>query len=384
MKKSSPINIKRLFAVIKKEFITLFRDPMSLTVMLIMPVFMLILYGFAASLDVNHIPISILDKDKTVESRNFINRFVNNKYFTQVSSIYADSEIQKILDKGSAKVVLNIPHKFGQMIRAGKTASVQALIDGSDSTWAQSAVGYIQAIGVGFNQDLINLKVSKLGIPKAISSPINLIPRIWYNEDLRSMDFLIPGLIAVILMQISAILTSLTIISEKEQGTIESIIVSPIRKYELMLGKILPYVIILFVDMLLITGSGYFLFNVPVKGSFMLLLFCTFVFLCGAMALGLFISTTATSSQAAMQMASIITLLPALLLSGFQFPIENMPLILQGVSLFVPARYFIDISRAIYLKGVGLPCFWQDFVMMTILSIFFIMISIAKFKKRLD
>lgn len=381
---SKLINPKRLYAVIKKEFITLFRDPMSLTVMLIMPVFLLILYGFAASLDVTHIPLSILDKDKTVESRNFIDRFASNKYFKVVSYIYADNEIPVILDSGKAKVVLNIPHKFGQAIRGGKTAAVQALIDGSDSNWAQSATGYIQAIAIGFNQDLIKIKVNQMGIVKPVTSPINLIPRIWYNEDLRSMDFLIPGLIAVILMQVSAVLTSLTIIAEKEQGTIESIIVSPIRKYELMLGKILPYVILIFVDMFLITACGYFLFGVPVKGSYLLLLFCAFIFLTGTMAMGLFISTTATSSQAAMQMAAIVTLLPAMLLSGFSFPIENMPWALQGLSLLVPARYFIEILRDIYLKGVGLSCFWQSFTMMTLLSLSFIVLSIAKFKKRLD
>ncbi|MFA5098444.1 MAG: ABC transporter permease [Candidatus Margulisiibacteriota bacterium] len=381
---SKLINTKRLLAVIKKEFITLFRDPISLTVMLIMPVFMLILYGFAATLDVEHIPVSVLDRDKTVESRNFIDRFTQNKYFKLRSFLYSDREISDVLDRGKTKVVLSIPHKFGQAIRGGNTTTVQALIDGSDSSWAQSAMGYIQSIGAGFNQDLIRIKIAQLGIKKPVQSPVNVIPRIWYNEDLRSMDFLIPGLIAVILMQVSAVLTSLTIITEKEQGTIESIIVSPVKKYELILGKILPYVIMIFVDMFLITACGYFLFNVPVKGSYLLLLFCSFIFLTGTMALGLFISTTSTTSQAAIQMASITTLLPAILLSGFRFPIENMPYALQWVSLFVPARYFIDILRAIYLKGVGLFCFWQDFVLMTALSLFFIVLSIVKFKKRLD
>ncbi|OGC04968.1 hypothetical protein A2276_03330 [candidate division WOR-1 bacterium RIFOXYA12_FULL_43_27] len=382
--KSSNINPRRLFAVMKKEFISLFRDPMSLTIMIAMPILMLVLYGYAASLDVDHVPISILDRDKTTESRNFINRFINNKYFDLVSSLNSDREIQETLDSGKAKVVLNIPHKFGQAIRGGKTATVQALIDGSDSTWAQSASGYIQSIGTQFNSDLIQNKADQLGVVNPPPFPINLIPRIWYNQDLRSMNFFVPGLIAVVLMQVSSLLTSLTIISEKEQGTIESIIVSPIRKYELMLGKILPYVIIIFCDMFLITGCAYLLFNVPVKGSYLLLLFCSFIFLTGTMALGLFISTTATSSQAAMQMTSITTLLPAILLSGFTFPISNMPWALQMVSLFVPARYFIDILRALYLKGVGLMCFWQDFAMMTLLSLFFIVISIRKFQKRLD
>src|SRR3989339_1959630 len=231
--KSNIINLKRLYAVIKKEFITLFRDPMSLAVMLAMPIVMLILYGFAASLDVNHIPISILDQDKTGETRNFSNRFINNKYFKLVSFLYSDNQIPVVLDEGRAKVVLNIPHKFSQAVRGGKTATVQALIDGSDSNWAQSASGYIQSIGTQFNSDLIQNKADQLGVVNPPPFPINLIPRIWYNQDLRSMNFFVPGLIAVVLMQVSSLLTSLTIISEKEQGTIESIIVSPIRKYEL-------------------------------------------------------------------------------------------------------------------------------------------------------
>jgi ABC-2 type transport system permease protein len=382
--KSKNINPRRALAVIKKEFVTLFRDPMSLAIMVLMPIFMLTLYGFAASLDVEHVPLSILDRDKTKESRDFIDSFTHNKYFHLVSCLNADSEIPAVLDGGHAKMILNIPHKFGQAIRGGKTAVVQALIDGSDSTWAQSAVGYAQSIGLQFNADLMENKMKGMGVVKPVAYPINLIPRIWYNQDLRSMNFFVPGLIAVVLMQVSALLTSLTIISEKEQGTIESIIVSPIRKYELMLGKIIPYVIIIFCDMFLITGCAYVLFGVPVKGSYLLLLFCSFVFLIGTMALGLFISTTATSSQAAMQMTSMATLLPAILLSGFTFPIDNMPWALQMVSLFVPARYFIEMLRAIYLKGVGLFCFWEDFVLMSILSLFFIGISILKFNKRLD
>lgn len=378
------MKLRRLIPIIKKEFIVLLRDPMSLTIMIALPIFLLVLYGYAASLDVNHIPTAILDKDKSVESRNFTNRFINNKYFKLVAALNSDDQIAPILDKGKAKVVINIPHKFSEDIGNGRTATVQALVDGSDATWAQSASGYVQLIANDFQQDLITVRFARHGVSKGMPFPINLIPRIWYNEDLRSMNFFIPGLIAVILMQVSATLTSLTIISEKEQGTMESLIVSPVRKNELMMGKVLPYVLIAFCDILLITAVGYFLFNVPIKGSYLLLMLCAFVFLLGAMAIGLFISTTANSSQTAMQMATLTTMLPALLLSGFTFPIENMPLFLQGVSLFVPARYFIEILRSIYLKGVGLTCFWPDFTLMLLLSIFFVRISVLSFKKRLD
>jgi ABC-2 type transport system permease protein len=222
------------------------------------------------------------------------------------------------------------------------------------------------------------------GMAQAARNPVDLDQRIWYNPDLKSVNFYIPGLIAVIMMQISATLTSLAIVSEKEQGTMEGLIVSPIRKNELMLGKVLPYVIVAFLDVIIVTVVGFFLFGVMVKGDYLLLLLCAFIYLLGAMGFGILISTAAKSSQEAMQLATLTTMLPSILLSGFIFPVGNMPWALQALSLIIPARYFIDILRAIYLKGVGLDCFWQPFVLMTLLAVFNLYSSIRSFKKRLD
>jgi len=378
------MNIRRMYAVSKKEMISLLRDPMSLGVMIVLPIILLLLYGYAASLDVQHIPVAILDHDKTMESRNFYNRFAHNKYFNLEKSLYSDNDITETMDRGDVKMIINIPYKFAQNIHAGHTATVQILVDGSDATWAQSAVGYAQSISQGFESDLVRMAFIKRGQTNTLNAPINCVTRVWYNQSLDSMMFFVPGLVAMILMQVSAVLTSLTIISEKEQGTMESLIVSPVRKYELMLGKILPYVFITMGDVLLITFVSYYLFDVPIKGSYLLLLFCSFTFLIGTMALGLLISTTATTSQAALQMATMATMLPSMLLSGLTFPIANMPWALQVISLFIPARYFVEINRAIFLKGVGLEYFWPSYAMMAILSLLLIVLCVNTFKKRLD
>jgi ABC-2 type transport system permease protein len=374
---------KRLWAIIKKEFTYLLRDPITMLMMIALPVLLLVIYGYAASFDVKNIPLAVFDQDKSYISREFISRFMHSGYFKLLENLSADSQFTSRLDSGKIKVVINIPPRFSELITAGKKAQVQVLVDGSDPTWASSALSYINEITQGYYQGLVQANFERKGVKNEVDLPIKLIPRVWYNETLRSVNFFIPGIIAVILMQISATLTSLAIVSEKEQGTMEALVVSPIRKNELMLGKILPYVILAFVDVIIVTIAGLFLFNVPVKGNYLLLLISALVFLMGAMGIGLLISASARSSQEAVQIATLTTMLPAILLSGFVFPIENMPWVLQGISLFVPARYFIEILRAIYLKGVGIGYFWQAFVMMALLSGLIFLASVRRFSKRI-
>ena len=351
--------------------------------MIALPVLLLIIYGYAASFDVKNIPLAVFDQDKSSVSREFISRFKHSGYFDLLEDLSSKTQFASRLDSGKVKAIINIPVGFSDFIVAGKKAQVQVLVDGSDPTWASSALSYINEISQDYYQGLVQANFERQGIKREFKPPINLIPRIWYNETLSSVNFFIPGLIAVILMQISATLTSLTIISEKEQGTMESLVVSPVRKNELILGKVLPYVIIAFLDVVIVTIAGLLLFNIPVKGNYLLLLLSSFVFLMGAMGIGLLISTNARSSQEAIQVALVITMLPSILLSGFVFPVENMPWILQGVSLLIPARYFIEILRAIYLKGVGIECFWQAFIMMAILSMLVLLESVRRFKKRI-
>jgi ABC-2 type transport system permease protein len=375
---------RRLIPIVKKEFTHLFRDPLTLAMMIALPVLMLILYGYAASFDVRNVPLGVFDQSRTKESREFIERFTSSGYFQLIEEFKSTEQFRDRMDGGKVRVIIDIPPDYARNLSSGKQAQVQVLVDGSDPTWASSAIGYVSGIFQTYYQDRIGVLFQRQGMARAANNPIDLAQRIWYNPDLKSVNFYIPGLIAVIMMQISATLTSLAIVSEKEQGTMEGLIVSPIRKNELMLGKVLPYVIVAFLDVIVVTVVGFLLFGVMVKGNYLLLLVCAFIYLLGAMGFGIWISTAAKSSQEAMQLATLTTMLPSILLSGFIFPVGNMPLPLQALSLIIPARYFIDILRAIYLKGVGLECFWQPFVMMTALTIFNLYSSTRSFKKRLD
>jgi ABC-2 type transport system permease protein len=375
---------KRLLSIIRKEFIHLWRDPRSLALMILLPVFLLFIYGYAVSLDVNNIPTALLDQDRTPASRDFISKFVNTGYFQLEEYLGSESQFTDCLDSGRVKVIFNIPSGFSKKIKKSEQAQVQVLVDGSDPTWASSALAYISGIAQTYEQGLVKIAFEKMGLREGLKPPIDLVSRIWYNETLRSINFYVPGLICVILMQISATLTSLTIVSEKEQGTMESLVVSPLRRNELMLGKLIPYVLVAFADVLIITALAVFWFGVPFKGSFLLLVLSSLIFLTGAISIGVLISTNAKSSQEAMQLATLATMLPALLLSGFIFPIENMPWILQGISFFVPARYYLDILRGIFLKGVGMGCLWLEFLLMTVFSVLVIYASVTRFKKRIE
>ncbi len=376
--------IKRIMAIIKKEFLHLRRDPWSLTLMIALPIFLLIVFGYAASFEIKNIPLAVLDNNKTLASRDIVERFTQSGYFHLEESLVSEDQFKDQLDSGKAKVIINIPSDFSKNIALGRTAVVQVLIDGSDPTWASSAIGYVGQIIQNYHQAKIMAVFQKMGISANNGTPINLISRVWYNETLSSMNFFVPGLIAVILMSISATLTSFTIVSEKEQGTMESLIVSPVRKNELMLGKIMPYVIIAFVDVIVVTLLAIFMFHVPFKGSFLLLIFSSIIFLVGALSIGILISSNAKTSTEAEQLAFLATMLPAILLSGFVFPIANMPWILQVISLFIPARYYIEILRGIFLKGVGIESFWQAFSLMTILSLIILAASIRSFNKRIE
>jgi ABC-2 type transport system permease protein len=369
--------MKNLTAVIaKKEFIHIIRDPRTLLMILFFPVFFLVLFGYAVSLDVKHLPMAVLDRDKTATSRTFIQNFTSGGYFDLYENLQSSAQFGDRLDSGKVKVIINIPRYFSRDILANKRTEVQVLIDGSDPTVASSAMGYISAIFEDFYQGLL---------PAALAeSPIKLVTRIWYNENLRSLNFFIPGLICVILMMMSASLTSLTIVSEREEGTLESLVVSPVTKNELMLGKILPYVIIALMDVIFVVAVGSLWFHVPIKGSLLLLFASSFIFLLGAMGIGLAVSVNARSSQEAIMIALLGTMLPTIMLSGFVFPVENMPWLLQGVSYLIPARYFLVVLRGIFLKGIGLNYLWWDLLLLAAFTALIILASAKRFKKRID
>jgi ABC-2 type transport system permease protein len=374
--------IKHIYAIMRKEFLHLIRDPRSLVISIFLPVILLFIYGYSVSFDVKNLPMAVLDNAKTAQSRQLIEKFVQTGYFIITADLRSELQFQDVMDSGRAKVVINIPSNFTENILSNKKAVIQVLLDGSDPITASSALSYINGISQQYFGGLI-VKRSVLSKVKT-ASPINLVARMWYNENLRSLNFYIPGLISSILMMLAATLTSLTIVSEKEMGTMEALIASPIRKNELMIGKILPYVMIAFWDVVFVTAIGRFWFMVPIKGSVILMLLCSCIFLTAALAIGLLFSTIAKTSQEAMQLALLTTMLPSMLLSGMIFPIENMPRVIQLVTYLVPARYFLRIMRGIFLKGVGVSYLWGDIIPLTIFALIMMWLCIGAFKKRIE
>ncbi len=375
--------IKRLWAVIRKEFMHILRDKRTLGMIFMFPIVMLFLFGYAVSFDVKHVPLVILDQSQSQASRDLVSRFINNGYFDLKGSVRSMGEMGRLLDDGKAKAGLVIPLDFSKQVASGQTAQLQVIIDGSDPQVASAALGYINGISQDYYRQLVVKTMNRRGISVSVESPLDLESRVWYNENLRSLNFFIPGLIAIILMMIAASLTSLTIVSEKEQGTLESLVVSPVRKYELLLGKILPYVFISFVDVVIVVFFASFWFGVPIKGSLICLFTASFIFLVGAMGMGLLISVGANSSQEAMMIALFASTLPTILLSGFVFPIENMPLFLQALSFLIPAKYLLIILRGVFLKGIGINYLWEQFVWLTVFSFIILGISARRFKKRI-
>lgn len=375
---------RRTWIIAHKEFLHIVRDPRTLLMIIFFPVFFLVLFGYAVSFDVKHLPLAVLDQDRSATSRELISGFTRGGYFDLVDNLDSSAQFADRLNRGRVKVILNIPSDFSNDIQKGVRTEVQVVLDGSDPTVASSALTYLNGITADLQRKLVSAKMARYKVKNLGRSPIELRTRIWYNESLRSLNFFIPGLICVILMLISAALTSVIIVSEKEQGTMEKLIVSPVRKTELMVGKILPYSLIAFLDIILVIAVGHFWFRVPIKGDLLLLGVSSLIFLFGSMAIGLFISVNSRSSPEAIMTAMLITLLPTVILSGFIFPIENMPWPLQLFSLFIPARYFLVILRGIFLKGIGLQHLWPSLLALTLLTGFVIMVSERRFNKRVE
>lgn len=374
----------RIRAVMRKEFIHIFRDPRTLAVVMVLPVLMLMIYGYAINLDVRHLRTAILDEDKTSISRELIRSLQHNEYFDIVQYLDRPGQIDALFARGKAKLVFVIPRGFGRDVASGRSPQVQALIDGSDSTTATIAQSYVSGFVQTTSIDYARRYARRMGLPaERLAVPIDFQPRVWYNPEMKSSHFIVPGLIAVILMQISALLTSLTIVRERERGTIEQLVVSPVMPHELMIGKIVPYVIIAFVDVLLVLASGRLLFGVPLKGSVVLLLVHSAVFLFASMGIGLLISVIARTQLVAFIAAMLGTMLPSVLLSGFMFPISAMPQVLQYLTYLIPARYFIVILRGIFLKGVGPEVLWKPALSLIVFGVVALVLSARRFQKRL-
>jgi ABC-2 type transport system permease protein len=379
------MRIKIIKAVAKKEVFQIIRDKRSLIFAFLLPLMLMILYSYGIRFDVNNIRIAVSDQDWSSYSRKLIESFISSGYFERVGGNITSAEAERMIINGEATAALIIPVDFSRNLKRMKNTALQVLLDGMDSNTANISQGYIKAILLQYNLRQTKAMLGNLLAMRGISiPPVSLDLRIFYNPELKSNHFIIPGIIVIIMMLMGAMLTTLSIVREREFGSFEIIISTPIRSMEFIIGKVTPYVVLSFLDLVLIIVVGYHVFNVPIKGSIPLLLVSSVIYLIATLGLGILISTIARTQQIALLAAMLATMLPSILLSGFIFPIENMPLILKWISALVPAKYFMAILRAIYLKGTGLTTFWLDLLIMTLYSILLLVISAVKFKKRLD
>jgi len=369
-------SFSRILPIIKKEFLQFTRDRRSLIVFIFVPSFMLILFGYALNLDVKDAPFAVLDQSNSFYSREFIKSISHNQYFSFKGNVKSYREIEELINIGKVKFAIVIPDDFEKNLLTGKETKIQIFIDGSQSMIASNIIGYLNSyinnFSIKFNLGSINVS-----LPQVI-----LIPRIWYNPELRTANFFIPGLIAFIMMIMAVIATSLTIVREKERNTIEQLIVSPVKMYELITAKLVAPLTIAFIAAMLILLTGYVLFGIQVKGNFLLLLLATLIFLLTSLAFGVFISVLSDSQQVAFLASVLSTVIPTLVFSNFVFPLRSMPEILQYISYIIPAKYYLVILRGIILKGVGFSILWEQFayLLFFLLGMFLISTLLLKLK----
>jgi ABC-2 type transport system permease protein len=376
------MKLRRLLAVARKEFIQVWRDPRALGVSIALPLVLLLLFGYALTLDVDRVPLAVWDQSRTPESRELVSRFEHSRYFSLVERSRDYPAIEAAMDHNRVLMALVIPLDFGRRVGSDRPVQVQVLTDGSDANTATLAMAYAETIVDGYSRNLVVRQVGRRG-GQMPAAALDLRPRAWFNTDLESRIYIVPGLIAVIVMLIAALLTSLTVAREWETGTMEQLISTPVRGPELILGKLAPYFAIGVLDTGLSMLAGRFLFDVPMRGSLFLLAAMSVVYIIGALSLGILISALAKGQLLASQMAFTATFLPAFLLSGFMFDIENMPRVLRLVTYLVPARYFVTILRGLCLKGVGLAVLWPECLLLTLFGALMLALSIRVFKKRL-
>jgi ABC-2 type transport system permease protein len=371
-----------ILPIARKEFRQIRRDKRALGLLLVIPAMMLVMFGYALNFDVKHSALGIYDEDNSKVSREFSQLFFNSEYFDFAYHLRDSREMDELLDNGTVRAVVFIPRDFSNNIAARHDAPIQIIVDGANANTATTVLGYISVIIQQYSLNVMAKAFSRVG-REQILKPIDLRPRIWYNPELRSAKFLVPGLIAFILTIAAVVSTSLAVVREWETGTVEQIIVSPVKPVELILGKTVPYTVIALISTVAILIAGYLLFDVAVKGSFLWLFIVTFMFLVGSLGLGLLISTVSGTQQVAFMLAVIATMLPTFILSGFVFPIRNMPAIIQAVTYLIPARYFLVALRSIILKGVGPSAFWDQFLLLTAFAVLTLGASSIRMKKLL-
>jgi len=376
------LNPSRTWAIARKEFIHITRDWRSLALVILMPALLMLLFGYAVTLDVKKVPMAVLDRDRSQESLNFVQKFSASPYFSLRHFVQDERAMKRLIDGGKVKMGLVLPWDFSKTVKAGKKATVQVLLDGSDSNTANIVLGYVQAIARQYNLEKTSLKVERMGRVR-LDLPVEGQMRVWFNEDLESKNYFIPGLVAVIMSIIGVLLTGQVVVREWEKGTMELLISTPVKKGELIIGKLFPYFFLGLVDLLLAVFMGRWVFQVPFRGSMILLLGLSCIYIVVALALGLTISVVARTQLLANQMAMVIGFLPTFLLSGFTFVIANMPTWLQIITYAIAPRYYVRAVKEIFLKGTGLSFLWTETLVLVGMGIAGLWVAARSFRKEL-
>ena len=373
----------RLSSLIRKEFIQIIRDPRTLAMTFIMPVVMMFLLGYAATNDVRNIALVVLDQDQTPASRRLIDAYRVADYFTISQPVSSEEEMRDLIDRNAARAGLIIPPGYGSELAGWHSAQVAFVLDGSDPTVASTALAAAQLIGQSVATQINVQRMETRGQAIVTQQPIDVRTQVWFNPGLVSSYYMVPAMIGIILQYLTTMLTATSIVRERERGTIEQLIVTPLRSWELIIGKLMPYVLIAFLNTIEVLTIGVVLFHVPINGDLLLLLALTGLFLVTTLGIGLLISTIANTQQEAM-LTTMFTLLPSIFLSGFFFPLAAMPVWLQVLSFAIPLRYFLIIARGIVLKGVGLSALWPEVVALSIFAFVVMSAAVRRFRKSLD
>jgi len=377
------MSLTRLAAVARKEIIQIIRDVRSLMIVIVMPVAMVLLFGYGVNLDLKGLPVYVLDQEGSQQSQNLLKNFQASEYFHLVRVATGYAEVTRALDDGHAKMGIVIPWDFSQKLRDGGPVQVQALVDASDDNTANVLIGYAQAVVQGYSAEMQFNWLGARGL-SIQPVPVSVETRTWYNENLESSAFIIPGVLALVMSVIGAFLTSLTIAREWERGTMEQLISTPVSSMEIMLGKLIPYFVLGILDTVVGALIAIFWFHVPFRGSFVTLLAASAMFMVVVLSLGYFISVLAKSQFAACQIALIVAFLPAFLLSGFLFPIEQMPVALQWITRIFPARYYVSVLKKIFLKGTPVAMLYADLIPLAVFAVVLALLATRSFHKRLD
>jgi len=377
------MNLNRVYAIAWKEVLQIRRDLRSILIVVAMPIILMIAFGYGVSFDIKHMPTVVFDRENSQQSRELVKRFESSEYFNVKKKIDNYRDALNLIDQGECQLVVVIPHDFSQKLREGGTVHVQAFLDGTDANSANVGMNYADAVVLGFSRQVQIDWMRQKGM-HPFEAPIAVEARTWFNEDLESMANIVPGVIAIVMAVVGTFLTSLTIAREWERGTMEQLISTPVSPIELMIGKLAPYLAIGLADTALCAAMGVYWFEVPFRGTVLVLFASSTLFLITVLSLGYFLSVTLKSQLAASQASMIATFLPAFLLSGFIFPIDQMPAFIQLVTHVVPARYFMSMIRAIFLKGTPILLLREDMAALFIFASVLVMVATHSFKKRLE